>query len=206
MTYASSFQNLRPSKVGPSQILIDHGQTTLHLRQLSDGERSVLVLMLDIAKRLAQANPRLADPLSEAEAIILIDEIDLHLHPQWQRKIVHDLTRTFPNCQFIASTHSPQVIGEVPHGRVRFIDGDTVHIPDHSFGVDSSRVLEELMETRPRNVGVDERLNKIAALIDEGDKAEARSLIDTLAREIGASDPEITRARLLLEFLEDDSE
>lgn len=204
--FLPGFQNLRPSKVGPSQILIDHGQTTLHLRQLSDGERSVLVLMLDIAKRLAQANPRLADPLSEAEAIILIDEIDLHLHPQWQRKIVHDLTRTFPNCQFIASTHSPQVIGEVPHGRVRFIDGDTVHIPDHSFGVDSSRVLEELMETRPRNVGVDERLNKIAALIDEGDKAEARSLIDTLAREIGASDPEITRARLLLEFLEDDSE
>jgi predicted ATP-binding protein involved in virulence len=204
--FLPDFRNLRPSKVGPSQLLIDHQGTTLHLRQLSDGERSVLVLMLDIAKRLTQANPRLADPLSAAEAVILIDEIDLHLHPQWQRKIVGDLTRTFPNCQFIATTHSPQVIGEVAHERIRFIDGDTVHTPDHSFGVDSSRVLEELMDTKPRNAGVDEKLNKIAALIDSGKEAAARSIIDKLAEEIGDSDPEITRARLLLDFMDEDDE
>lgn len=204
--FLPGFQNLRPSKVGPSQLLIDHGGTTLHLRQLSDGERSVLVLMLDIAKRLTQANPYLADPLSAAEAVILIDEIDLHLHPQWQRKIVGDLTRTFPNCQFIATTHSPQVIGEVAHENIQMIDGDDVFVPPHSFGVDSSRVLEELMSTKPRNAGVEDKLTKIAKLIGEEKEAEARKAIATLAEEIGDSDPEITRAKLLLDFLDEDGE
>lgn len=204
--FLPGFQNLRTSKVGPSQLLIDHKGTTLHLRQLSDGERSVLVLILDIARRLTQANPNLADPLSEGEAIILIDEIDLHLHPQWQRKIVGDLTRTFPKCQFIATTHSPQVIGEVAHERIRMIDGDEVSTPDHSFGVDSSRVLEELMGTKPRNVDVDVKLDQIAALIGEEKEAEARSAIDALAKEIGEGDPEITRARLLLDFMDEDDE
>ena len=54
-------------------------------------------------------------PLSEGHAIVLIDELDLHLHPKWQRQIVHNLTKAFPRCQFIATTHSPQIIGEVPH-------------------------------------------------------------------------------------------
>jgi hypothetical protein len=204
--FLPGFQNLRPSKVGPSQLLIDHDGTTLHLRQLSDGERSVLVLMLDIAKRLTQANPYLTDPLSAAEAVILIDEIDLHLHPQWQRKIVSDLTRTFPNCQFIATTHSPQVIGEVDHEQIQMIDGDNVFVPPHSFGVDSSRVLEELMSTKPRNAGVEDKLAKIAKLIGEEKEAEARKAIDALAKEIGDSDPEITRARLLLDFLDEGGE
>ena len=202
--FLPGFSNLRPTKSGPSQLLIDHDGTTLNLRQLSDGERSVLVLVLDIARRLTQANPSLNDPISEAEAVILIDEIDLHLHPQWQRKIVRDLTRTFPNCQFIASTHSPQVIGEVPHDQIQMIDGDNVYVPGHSFGVDSSRVLEELMDTKPRNAGVEEKLNTIAELIDQGKEAEARSEIETLAKEIGEDDPEITRARMLLEFMNED--
>lgn len=203
--FLPGFQNLRPSKVGPSQLLIDHQATTLHLRQLSDGERTVLVLVLDIAKRLTQANPHLHDPLTEAEAVILIDEIDLHLHPQWQRKIVGDLTRTFPNCQFIATTHSPQVIGEVNHQQIQMIDGDDVYIPDHSFGVDSSRVLEELMGTSPRNIDVDDEIARIANLVGDGKRAAAEAAIARLAEKIGDSDPEITRARGLLTFMDEDS-
>ena len=144
--------------------------------------------------------------LSAAEAVILIDEIDLHLHPQWQRKIVGDLTRTFPNCQFIATTHSPQVIGEVNHEQIQMIDGDDVFVPPHSFGVDSSRVLEELMSTKPRNAGVEDKLTRIAKLIGEEKEAEARKAIDALAEEIGDSDPEIIRAKLLLDFLDEDGE
>lgn len=203
--FLPGFQNLRPSKVGPSKLLIDHEGTTLHLQQLSDGERSVLVLILDIAKRLAQANPHLANPLSDAEAVILIDEIDLHLHPQWQRKIVGDLTRTFPNCQFIATTHSPQVIGEVAHENIQMIDGDDVYTPDHSFGVDSSRVLEEIMSTSPRNIGVDDEIARIAKLVGDGKRDAAMAAIAKLAEKIGDSDPEITRARGLLTFMDEDN-
>lgn len=202
-TFLPQFSNLRPSEEGPPRILIDYDGATLDIRQLSDGERSVLVLILDIARRLTQANPTLDDPMREAEAVILIDEIDLHLHPQWQRKIVGDLTRTFPNCQFIATTHSPQVIGEVAHKHIQMIDGDDVYTPDHAFGVDSSRILEELMDTKPRNAGVDAEISRIAMLIADGKRDEAKTAIIALSDKIGDDDPEITRARALMTFMDD---
>jgi predicted ATP-binding protein involved in virulence len=203
--FLPSYSNLRPSAESASRVEIDVNGTTLDVRQLSDGERSVLALILDIAKRLAQSNPRLDDPLTSAHAVILIDEIDLHLHPQWQRKIVGNLESTFPNCQFIATTHSPQVVGEVPHDKIQMIKDGKVYSPARSFGIDSSRVLEEVMDTKSRNAGVDEEIAKIAKLIGDGKAEEARAAIEPLSAEIGEDDPEITRARALLDFMEGDT-
>ncbi|CAN0653668.1 putative ATP-dependent endonuclease of the OLD family [Nitratireductor aquimarinus] len=203
--FLPGYSNLRPSAESASRVEIDINGTTLDVRQLSDGERSVLALILDIAKRLAQANPRLDDPLTSAEAVILIDEIDLHLHPQWQRKIVGNLEKTFPNCQFVATTHSPQVIGEVPHDKIQMIKDGKVYSPARSFGIDSSRVLEEVMDTKSRNAGVEDAISKIAKLIAEERTDEAKAAIKTLSDEIGEDDPEITRARTLLDFMEGDT-
>ena len=175
------------------------------MRLLSDGERNVLALILDISKRLAQANPGLDDPLASAEAVILIDEIDLHLHPQWQRKVVGNLERTFPKCQFIATTHSPQVIGEVTHDKIQMIKDGLVYSPSRSFGIDSSRVLEEVMGTSSRNPGVEREIGRIAKLIADGERSEAMAAIEALSGEIGTDDPEITRARTLLDFLDGDT-
>ena len=84
----------------------------LALDQLSGGYRAVLALAVDLAWRMAQGNPHLDNPL-ESEAIVLVDEVDLHLHPSWQQRILDDLTRTFPHAQFIVSTHSPPVLTTV---------------------------------------------------------------------------------------------
>ncbi len=203
--FLPGYSNLRPSTENASRVEIDVNGTTLDVRKLSDGERSVLALVLDIAKRLAQANPRLDDPLTSAEAVILVDEIDLHLHPQWQRKIVGNLERTFPNCQFIATTHSPQVIGEVPHDKIQMIKDGKIYSPARSFGIDSSRVLEEVMNTKSRNAGVENKIGRIARLIGDGKADEARAAIKTLSDQIGEGDPEITRARTLLDFMEGDA-
>jgi predicted ATP-binding protein involved in virulence len=203
--FLPGYSNLRPSTESASRVEIDINGTTLDVRQLSDGERSVLALILDIAKRLAQANPRLDDPLTSAQAVILIDEIDLHLHPQWQRKIVGNLEKTFPSCQFIATTHSPQVIGEVPHEKIQMIKDGQIYSPSWSFGIDSSRVLEELMDTKARNAGVEKKISRIARLISDGKAEEAKAAIKTLSDEIGEDDPEITRARTLLDFMEGDA-
>lgn len=203
--FLPGYSNLRPSNVDPMKVEIDIGGITLDVRLLSDGERCVLALILDISKRLAQANPTLDVPLEIGEAVVLIDEIDLHLHPQWQRKIVGNLERTFPNCQFIATTHSPQIIGEVPHDRIQMIKDGHVYSPSRSFGIDSSRVLEEVMDTAPRNTVVEERLANIAKLIADHKVAEAREAIEALSNQIGADDPEITRARTLLDFMEGDA-
>jgi predicted ATP-binding protein involved in virulence len=78
----------------------------LIINQLSDGEKGLLAMAGDLARRLAIANPGLSDPL-EGKGIVLIDEIELHLHPKLQREIIPSLKDTFPNCQFIITTHSP---------------------------------------------------------------------------------------------------
>ena len=187
------------------RLLITKDGTELDVRYLSEGERGVLAIALDLARRLSQANPALDDPVKDGVGIVLIDEIDMHMHPLWQRQIVSLLTETFQNCQFIATTHSPQVIGEVPHDQILMIKDGKVYSPARSFGVDSSRVLEELMDTRSRNAGVEDKITRIARLIGGGKAEEARSEIKALSDEIGDDDPEITRARTLLDFMEGDA-
>lgn len=189
---------------GP-RLLIEKQGRTLDVRQLSDGERSLLALVLDLARRLSQANPGFDDPLRDGSGVVLIDEIDLHLHPQWQRRVVRNLEETFPNCQFIATTHSPQVIGEVPHDKIQMIKDGKVYSPARSFGIDSSRVLEEVMDTKSRNAGVEDAIGNIAKLIGDGKADEARATIKALSDEIGEEDPEIIRARTLLDFMEGDA-
>ena len=184
------------------ELWISRGETRLPVRLLSDGERGVLALVLDLTRRLSQANPDFVDPAAEAAAVVLIDEIDLHLHPSWQRKIVSNLQVAFPQCQFIATTHSPQVIGEVTQDRVQIIADGEVYSPSHSYGVDSSRILEEVMDADPRAEAVAGLLAEISQTIGRQDYARAGELLNQLGERLGEDDPEVTRVRTLLDFLE----
>ena len=211
--FLPGYENLSLSGNNDQMLLIDQCTTTLPLlfhrnivtlsvRQLSDGERGLLALVLDLTRRLSQANPEMEDPATEAEAVVLIDEIDLHLHPKWQRQVVHNLTAAFPKCQFIATTHSPQVIGEVESDRIHIIDDGQVYSPTHSFGVDSSRVLEELMDADPRTRNVHELLTRIGDEIDGNRFEQARCSLSSLSDILGEDDPEVVRLRILLDFME----
>jgi predicted ATP-binding protein involved in virulence len=200
--FLPGYSNLRVSADERPRLLIDRGSTTVAVRQLSDGERGVLALVLDVTRRLAQANPEMSDPAAEAEAVLLIDEIELHLHPMWQRKIVGNLATTFPRCQFIATTHSPQVIGEVEHDQILIMSDSPVYSPPHSFGVDSSRVLEEIMDTDPRAHEVKALLSQIAMDVGNHRFESAHELLTQLVGRLGEDDPEVTRVRTLLKFME----
>ena len=200
--FLPTYENLRPTDEKSSRLLIDQGGCTLEVNQLSDGERGVLALVFELARRLSQANPLLDDPLRDGHAIVLIDEIDLHLHPKWQRQIVQRLTAAFPCCQFIATTHSPQVIGEVRHDRIQIIADGEVYSPTHSFGVDSSRVLEEIMDANPRTAAVEELLKKVSREVGKRRYETARELLAQLVARLGEDDPEVTRIRTLLDFME----
>ena len=195
----------KPTTLKLPRLQIDHGGSTLEVDQLSDGERGVLALVLDLARRLSQANPSLDDPLTEGEAIVLIDEIDLHLHPQWQRQIVRKLQKTFPRCQFIATTHSPQVIGEVQHDRIHVMAENEVCSPPRSFGVDSSGVLEEIMRTDRRTTLVQGVISEISEAIGIGNYEGARALLSVLIEQVGEDDAEVIRIRTLLNFLDEDA-
>lgn len=96
-------------EVNPLRFAVTIGGETLDLMQLSDGYKTLLGLVIDLSMRMGLANPHLDDPLS-AEAIVMIDEVDLHLHPSWQQRVLSDLLRTFSNTQFILTTHSPFVV------------------------------------------------------------------------------------------------
>ncbi len=205
--FLPGFRNLRAGgeSAGGGSLLIDRDAATLPVRLLSDGERGVLAMALDLTRRLAQANPEMKDPAAQAEAVVLIDEIELHLHPAWQRRIVGNLTKTFPKCQFIATTHSPQVIGEVERDRIQIIADGEVYSPLHSFGVDSSRVLEEIMGAEPRTEDVKALLSNISRTIGDDRFDDARALLAELSSRLGEDDPEVTRTRTLLDFMTDDA-
>lgn len=113
-------------KLSP-RIMIRRSVGTLSLNQLSDGEQRLFSLFVDIARQISISHS--SNALGEGEAIVLIDEVDVHLHPKWQRRIVPALEELFPNCQFIATTHSPFVIQATGRQRVIFIDPDLSEVP-----------------------------------------------------------------------------
>ena len=174
-------------------LLLDKNDMTLDVRQLSDGERGLLALVFDLARRLSLANPELDNPLRDGKAVVLIDELDLHLHPRWQRTVVEKLTKTFPNCQFIATTHSPQIIGEVSPDKIILLEsGQPPYRPDQSLGMDSNWILRYLMDANERDSDTKQKLSRIADLIDEEQYDKATTAIDTLRNTLGEF-PELVR-------------
>lgn len=121
-TFLGGFRNLRV-EYEPLRLLVDKGDQSFDLSQLSDGERSFLAMICDLGRRLALANPELPNPLYGA-GVVLIDELELHLHPKWQREVRDKLLATFPNVQFIATTHSPFIIQSMKPGELINLDPD----------------------------------------------------------------------------------
>jgi predicted ATP-binding protein involved in virulence len=175
----------------------------LFLEQLSDGERGLLGMVLDLARRLAIANPDSDDPIVEGEALVLIDEIELHLHPSWQRQVMRQLKSTFPRCQFVVTTHSPQVIGQIRPDGLRLLQRDSsgsvslVPTPQ-SFGMDSSWVLQNIMGVPARDYETEQRLSKVYDAIDGDEFEKARGLAVALRADIGDF-PDLQEAFALLD-------
>ncbi len=172
------------------------------LDQLSGGYRIVLALAADLARRMVQGNPHLDDPLT-SEAVVLIDELELHLHPGWQQRILGDLQRTFPNAQFIVSTHSPQVLTTVEPQRIVELarEGDRIVAgapAGATYGAEAGDVLSVVMgvKERPENEFT-KALEQYRRLIREGhwESKEALSLRSRLER-MSPYDPALDRADL----------
>ncbi|GAB4178922.1 MAG: AAA family ATPase [Coleofasciculaceae cyanobacterium] len=195
--------NFTRSPIPPSLTITKNNQD-FKLEQLSDGEKMLLMLVTDLARRLAIANPGLGVEALHGKGIVLIDEIDLHLHPQWQRMVIPSLTRTFPNCQFIVTTHSPQVLSKVKKENVFILeDYNLVEVTPHTYGRDSNSILYELMDVKARPGDVQEKIDACFALIDEEKIEEAKVKLQELADLLGENDAEIVRARTLISFLTD---
>lgn len=184
-----------------SSLEIDKDGISLKIEQLSEGEKTLLMTVCDIARRLTIANPALDDPKT-GHGIVLIDEIDNHLHPQWQRRILPALNTTFPNCQFITTTHSPQVLSNLQPEEIFVLDnGKISNNVSYSYGRDSNSILYEFMGVEKRPEWMRQQLDHAFHLIDEGNTDAAKSAIEELKQFLGQNDPDIVRANTLLQFL-----
>lgn len=172
----------------------------LIINQLSDGEKCLLAMVGDLARRLAIANPDPSfDPL-QGSGVVLIDEIELHLHPKWQRGIIPDLKKTFSKCQFIVTTHSPQVISDVKWiYLLKAAQEEIVVEKIRSFGKDSNRILRTLMGTSERHEKIQQDLKELFQDIDKGNLDRARQLRLEIAENMGEEDPEFVRADWLIQ-------
>lgn len=128
--------------LNPLRFAVKMNGTTLDIMQLSDGYKTLLSLIIDLASRMALANPQMTNPL-ESEATVLIDEVDLHLHPQWQRRVVSDLLRVFPKAQFVLTTHSPYIIESVNNLLMRY------HIQNADY---TDETIQQLLPLSPECV------------------------------------------------------
>ena len=135
--FLGDFSNLEVEE-RPLRITVKKADARLSLQQLSDGERAFIAMLGDLVRRLALANPDLANPL-EGHGVVLIDELELHLHPRWQREIVEKLRASFPNIQFIATTHSPFIIQSLRPGELITLDPE-------EFGEYTNRSVEDIAE------------------------------------------------------------
>ena len=175
------------------------------ISQLSHGEKGVMVMVGDLARRLSIANPELEDPLL-GFGIVLIDEIELHLHPAWQRSIIPTLEATFPNIQFIATTHSPQVLSSLKQENVFVLEEfKLVEKTPHTFGRDSNSLLQDLFNVAERPEKTKDEFRHLYRLIDDPGKiVEANDMLEEMEEKYGRDDPEIIRARMHLEFMNDE--
>jgi len=148
----------------------------LSINSLSDGVKNILTLVADIAYRCSKLNPHLENSSKETKGIVLIDEVEMHLHPSWQQRVMIDLLNIFDNIQFIVTTHSPQVLSSVKNINIRIIDPieKEAKVPIvNPYGKQSVVALEDIMNVSsipPKEVVKEvELLENYLDLVQKGD-------------------------------------
>ena len=189
--------NPRIRRQGTPTMIVEKDGEELDVKQLSQGEKSLLALVGDIARRLALLNPSLDNP-SEGEGVVMIDEVDLHLHPKWQHDLIDKLVATFPNVQFILTTHSPHVISDRNDILLYSLDdGELTEMPN-VYGEDANTVLTKIFDVDIRDSKVEEQFNVIRRAISKHDYLTAENCITELAEKLPFDHLELLKCRLLL--------
>lgn len=171
--------------------------------QLSDGLRNTIAMVGDLAYRSAQLNPHLTTHVCKKIAgIVLIDEVDMHLHPEWQQVILQQLQQAFPNIQFIVTTHSPQVLSTVKRENIRVLapnaEGKIVaSMPlAKTYGEPSNDVLQSVMHVDPQPpIPEKADLHRLTELVDQGQyqSSEAIALMVSLNAQLGEQHPQLQK-------------
>ncbi len=201
--FMPSYSHIRVKR-NPLQMLVTKDGVTMSMEQLSEGEKIYFALVGDLCRRLVLANPTMEDPLL-GEGIVLIDEIDLHLHPKWQKEIGVKLSQVFPNIQFIVTTHSPLIINNIHAESVRVIDDSSgeieVTVPKYGFGIPSDIVMKDIMGLIAENDTITQLVDEIYYQLSEGKLEDVFELYHKIVQ-LSPALPELVRIRKLIERIE----
>lgn len=176
-----------------------HPEQRLPFHMLSDGVRSMFAMVMEIASRCYLLNPHLGEESSlNTSGVVLIDELDLHLHPEWQMRVIDNLQNAFPKIQFIASTHAPLVVGALKDGCIICVDNNQTYDFSLQYGRDANYILKE-MGASEMPQSIKDMISKYSVLIlkGEGKSKEANRIHDELEKILGRNHPELQRAELL---------
>lgn len=183
-----------------TMLYSDGQRIPFHL--LSDGVRSTLALVMEIAFRCYLLNPHLKQSAHrETSGVVLIDEIDLHLHPAWQKHILTDLCSAFPKIQFVVSTHAPLIVSSLRQGKIFNISENKVYDFPLQTGRDANYILEQ-MEVPSMDANLKNKIIEYSSMIEagNGETEEAQLLFKELEDILGENHPELQRTHLLKEF------
>ena len=188
----------------PGLRLLKSDGTAIHVSSLSAGERSYIILLADLARRLQVFAPK--QPLEAIPAIVLIDEVELNLHPAWQSQIAPTLTKVFKACQFILTTHSPQVLSGIESRNVRVLrqtaSGPTeATVPLSTRGRTSNYLLEGVLGASERFPPIDELVEDFNDAIDRKDSVTAEKKLAKLEKELADDTPTLLVLRKRLRRL-----
>lgn len=183
---------------------------------LSDGYKRLVNIVIDLSFRAVILNGNLYDEevLAETRGTVLIDEVDLHLHPSLQGTVLNGLRRAFPKLQIIASTHSPIVMSGVTSDEnnsvqlMRYNQEDKSYVAynENTYGLDSTLIIEDTLHLPSRDKKVDADLQALFDSIDSEDLEKAVLLLKIMREEFGDRLPELERASTILNFMLEDNE
>lgn len=193
--------NLNTDELDVYYATEDKRQMKIPLIQLSDGYKGTVSLVADIAYRMAVLNPQLlGDVLEKTSGVVLIDEIDMHLHPVWQQRVLKDLQSIFPKVQFIVTTHAPAVIQSVQRENIRILDHNNASVPiSEVYGRDIRSLVEQVMGVSGRPPEVTEQFRQFYDALDQVNYERAQEIIDELRKAIG-EDSELTSMQVQLDM------
>jgi len=186
------------------RVIVDfEDDISIPFEHLSDGQRTILGLFCDIARRVAILNPHLGGEASEkTKGVVLIDELDLHLHPKWQMKIVEDLRKVFPNIQFICTTHSPILLRSVEKEKILILEnGEKSNDEIFSKGRDINSILYDFMGVPKRTKEYEEKVDNLFGYLEDENIEKSEELLEKLKKDYGEKDSVVQEAQILLDMI-----
>lgn len=186
------------------RVIVDfEDNISVPFEHLSDGQRTILGLFCDIARRAAILNPHFGGEASEkTKGVVLIDELDLHLHPKWQMNIVEDLRKVFPNIQFICTTHSPILLRSIEKEKIIILEnGEQSKSEYFSKGRDVNSILYDFMGVSKRTKEYENKVDNLFGFIDDNNIEEAELILQDLKKDYGEKDSVVIEAQTMIDVI-----